>query len=131
MPGPDPKPKSTEPAARACCNWPSPRNEEISAFRPTDFQMPRWAPNSSPAKGKDELIALPIRILLNSCARVVVDKPDIVTAEANRAKMSRRLGRILPSLYGLSVNWTRDLQLGQREASRRRRALRCDRAQAI
>src|SRR5258706_11150951 len=113
MPGPEPKPKSTEPAARACCNWPSPRKEETSALRPTDFQMPCLTPNSSPAKGKDELIALPTRTFFRSCAQAGAGKPHAQTPDANRAKKLRRLVRILPSPHWVSGPQGASLLAGQ------------------
>src|SRR5437588_12350836 len=68
MPGPDPSPKSIEPAASACCNCPSPRKVEISTSRPADFQMPDFTPSSRPENGKEELIAFPTRSFVSGCA---------------------------------------------------------------
>src|SRR6185312_3159769 len=115
MPGPEPKPKSTEPAARACWSCPSPRKTEISTVRPTDFQMPCLTPSSMPAKGKDEMMAFPTRTVLSCSGAASAGGRDAnTTPQAERAKISRRLIRMLrPSL------WPEDLQLGQGEASRR------------
>src|SRR6267154_451338 len=124
MPGPDPKPKSMEPAVRACCSRPSPWKVEISASSPTDFQIPCLTPNSRPENGKDEMIALPTRTFFSSCAEGAAGKPDAkAMPDANRARTSRRLVCILLRLIGLSARngasslAAEDLQLGWREAS--------------
>src|SRR6266566_2459999 len=118
MPGPDPNPKSIEPAASACCNCPSPRKVEISTSRPADFQMPDFTPSSRPENGKEELIAFPTRSFVNGCACPGPPKHKSAPGRMVVSKL-RRLVRIEITRLLAAIRQFRHLQLAFFHASAR------------